>query len=383
MNQRLLAPFLLALALSLSLPICAAAAVVPATSSAPVNTYVARSQVDITKPLPADLVTAGGTVDVSAPVNGEVLAAGGTVTVREGAAGDVRIAGLRTTVTGDVGGDVAAAGGTVRINANARNVYAVGGSVDVEGSAGNVTIYGANVFLSGTYEGNVTVIATNRFTLGADTHIHGSLKYRAPSELSMPAGAAIDGGAQYSGPPAYIPTYQQAHQYAIIGFILFFVVRLLSGMIVAGLIAGLFPSFTEQVSARILTSDPIGVLRLVLIGLAVIVLTPILCLLLLVSFAGAGLAFLLLALYALLALLAYAFAGIVFGAFLRHTLLYRIHGVTELSWQDAVLGTVCLHIIGLIPYVGLIVTVLLSLACAGTLAYSAYAASFALERESA
>lgn len=380
MNSRLLAPLFIALAL----PFSAGASVMPeATSSAPVNTYVARSQVDITKPLPADLVTAGGTVDVSAPVNGEVLAAGGTVTVREGAAGDVRIAGLRTTVTGNVGGDVAAAGGTVRINANARNIYAAGASVDVEGAAGNVTIYGANVFLSGTYDGNVTVVATNRFTLGDNTHIHGVLKYRAPSELSMPAGAAIDGGAQYSGAPAYIPTYQQAHQYAIIGLILFFVVRLLSGMIVAGLIAGLFPSFTEQVSARILTPDPIGILRLVLIGLAVIVLTPLLCLLLLVSFAGAGLAFLLLALYALLALLAYAFAGIVFGAFLRLTLLYRINGVTELSWQDAVLGTICLHIVGLIPYVGLAVTVLLSLACAGTLAYSAYVASFALERESA
>lgn len=384
MNPRLAAPLLLALALSFSVPFAAGAATVPAaTSSAPVNTYTARSQVEITKPLPGDLVTAGGTVDVNAPVNGEVLAAGGTVTVRGGAAGDVRIAGLKTTVSGNVGGDVAAAGGTVRLDVNARNIYAAGGSVDIQGSAGNVTIYGANVSLSGTYSGNVTVIATNHFTLGADTHILGTLKYRAPSQVILPAGVVISGGAQYSGAPAYIPTYQQAHRYAIIGLILFFVIRLLSGIIVAGLIAGLFPSFTEQVSARILTPDPVGILRLVLIGLAIIVFTPILCLLLLVSFAGAGLAFLLLALYALLALLAYAFAGIVFGAFLRYTLLYRIHGVTELSWQDAVLGTICLHIVGLIPYVGLAITILLSLACAGTLAYSAYAASFALERESA
>lgn len=380
MNPRLFALSLLVLAL----PWSAAAAGAPvATTTIPTNTYVAKPQVDITEPLPADLVSAGGTVDVTAPVNGEILAAGGTVSVHDGAGGDVRVAGLKATVSGNVGGDVAAAGGTVRIDSAARNIYAAGGSVDIEGSAGNVTLYGANVFLSGTYTGNVTVLATNRFTIGNGTHIQGTLKYRAPAPLSMPAGAAVYGGAQYAGAPEYIPTYQQAHQYAVIGLIVFFAVRLLAGIIVAGLIAGLFPSFSEQIAARVLVADPGSAIRIILIGLAITVLTPLLCLLLLISFVGAGLAFLLLALYALLALLAYAFAGIVFGAFLRQTLLYRLHGVTELSWQDAVIGTICIHLVSLIPYVGLLLIVLLSLACAGTLAYFAYSASFALERESA
>lgn len=377
MNLRLL-PLLFLL-----VPLSAGAAGLTATSTIPANTYVARSQVDITKPLPADLVAAGGTVDVTAPVTGEVLAAGGTVTVRDGAGGDVRVAGLKATVNGNVDGDVAAAGGTVRISATAKNIYAAGGSVDVEGTAGTVTIYGANVFLAGTYTGNVTVIATNRFTIGADTHIAGTLKYRAPSKLDVPAGATIAGGTQYTGAPAYIPTYQQAHRYAVIGLIVFFLVRVLAGVIVAGLLAGLFPAFSEQVSGRILTRDAGMIAQFMLIGLAVAVLTPILCVFLLISFVGAGLAFLLLALYALLALLAYAFIGIVFGAFLRYTLLYRWHGVRELSWQDAVLGTICVHLIGLIPYFGLAFTVLLALTCAGTLAYSAYAAAFALEREAA
>lgn len=378
MNIRLLLiPFLL-------VPLAAGAASVPdAASTTAVNTYVARAQVNITKPLPADLVALGGTVNVAAPVNGEVLAAGGTVTVTGGATGDVRVAGGKASVNGNVGGDVAAAGGAIHILATAHNIYAAGGSVDVEGTAGNATIYGANVFLSGTYFGNVTIIASNRLTIGNKTHIHGTLKYRAPEAVVTPPGAVIDGGVQYTGASAYVPTYQQAHRYAVIGLIVFFAVRLLAGIIVAGLLAGLFPIFSELIARRVLTRDPGAVARLLLIGGGIAVLTPILCLFLLISFVGAGLSILLIVLYALLALLAYAFAGIVLGAFLRYTLLYRIHGVRDLSWQDAVLGTVCIHFIGLIPYLGLPVIALLSLACAGALAYSAYMTAFALERESA
>lgn len=380
MSTRLsLIPFLL---IAVLVPASVGAASVPAASSTiPANTYVANSQVTISKPLPADLVAAGGTVTVTAPVNGEVLAIGGTVTVMDGATGDVRVAGVKTTVSGTVGGDVAAAGGTVRIQAMARNIYAAGGSVDVEGSAGNVTIYGANVFLSGNYDGNVSIIASNRLTLGDNTHIHGTLKYRAPEAITAPAGAVIDGGTQYTGSSAYIPTYQQAHRYAIIGFILFFIVRILAGIIVAGLLAGLFPAFSERVSARILTRDTRSLLMLLLIGFGIGILTPILCLFLLISFVGAGLAFLLFVLYVLLAVLAYAFAGIVLGALLRRTLLYRIHGVHELSWPDAVLGTLCIHIIALVPYLGPAAIVLFSLVCAGALAYSAYVAAFSFERE--
>ena len=380
MNRKLLlTPFLLATLLS-TRP-AAAATDTEASSTVPVNTYVARSQVNITNALPADLVAAGGTVNVSAPVNGEVLAAGGTVSVTGNATGDVRVVGGKVTVLGTVGGDVAAAGATVQIRAKARNVYAAGGSVDVQGSSGNVTIYGANVFLSGDYAGDVSIIASNRLTLGDNTHIHGSLTYRAPEALATPPGTVIDGGVRYTGSSAYIPTYQQAQRYALIGLLVFFAVRVLAGIIVAGLLVGLFPAFSERVVNRIVTNDVGRAVKLLLIGLAITVLTPVLCLFLLISFVGAGLAFLLIILYVLLAILAYAFAGILLGGLLRYTLLYRLRGQRDLIWQDAVLGTICIHILNLVPYVGLVLVVLLSLAAAGTLAYSAYVAAFALERD--
>lgn len=362
----------------LFMPLIAGAAAYPeATSSAPENTYTAASQVTIAKPLPADLITAGASVTVNAPIDGDVLAAGGTVTVAKGAGGDVRVAGARVDVSGPVGGDIAAAGGAVRIRSAAQNIYAAAASVDVAGSSsGDVTLYGANVMLSGDYAGNVSIVASNNLTIADNTHIHGVLKYSAPEKLVASEGTVIDGGAKYTGAYAYVPTSEQAHQYALVGTGIFFAVRILAGMIVAGLIAGLFPLIAEDIASMALTRNPYATVKHFGIGLALAVLTPVLCLMLLISFVGAGLAFLLIVLYALLVLLAYAFCGITLGVLLRRTLLYRIRGVRDFTWKDAALGTVCLHVVGLVPYLGTFGMLALMLVCAGTVALFAYDKSF-------
>jgi hypothetical protein len=357
-----------------------AASLPPASSTIPSNAYLAQSRVDITKPLPADLVTAGLTVNVDAPVAGDILSAGGTVMVSQGAEGNVRIVGGKVTVNGPVAKDLAAAGGTVHLYGPARTIYAAGGSVDVEGgSSGNVTIYGVNVFLSGDYAGNVSVVASNRLVLGEGTHVHGTFTYSAPDALTVPQSVVLDNGSRYTGAYAYVPTNEQAHQYAIFATIIFFAVRVFAGIIVAGLVAGLFPSFADQVVRMLYVRDWVTLLKLLGIGLALGVLTPVLCLFFLISFVGAGLALLLIVLYALLALLAYAFSGILLGAILRYTLLYKLYGNRIFSWKDAVLGTILLHLVSLLPYFGTIFIVLITLVCAGALAVFAYTKSFNVE----
>ncbi len=379
MRRLLLIPLLPLLALPLTVgaadaPTASAAAASTSSSS---NAYLAESEVTIEQPLPADLITIGGSVSVTAPVAGDVLAAGGTVAVAQGAGGDVRVAGGRVTVRGDVGGDIAAAGGSVRITGSAHSIYAAGGAVTVDGSSeGDVTIYGADVALAGEYAGDVSVIASNHFAIGKDTHIRGVLKYSAPEALSVPESAAIDGGTRYTGAYSYVPTSKQAHQYALIGSLLFFAVRVLAAAIVAGLIAGLFPIFSERIADAVLTRRVRPTLRLFLLGAALAVLTPILCVLLLVSFVGAELAFLLAIMYAFMAIVSYAFCGIVIGALLRRTTLYKIRGARDLTWQDAALGTVCVHLAGLLPLVGTAFICALALVCAGALFRTAYRTAF-------
>jgi hypothetical protein len=347
------------------------------TLKASPNTYVADTQVTITAPVTGDLAAFGGVVDIYAPVAGDVLSAGGTVLVEKPAGNNVRAFGGRVTVSGDAGGDIAVAGGSVYVTGHSANLFALGGTVEASGgSTGDVTIYGANVTLSGTYGGNVTVVASNRFALGSDTHIIGNLRYNAPQQVSLPEGSTVTGSTTYTGSYAYVPTNEEAQRYAIAGAGIFFIVRVLATLIVAGLLVGLFPLFADAVIASVLPIEPRKLVLTGLLGFGLFVATPIFILLLFVSFVGSGLALVLSALYALLALLAYVFAGILVGAALRVFVLYRLRGIHVYTWRDAVVGTVVLYAISLIPMLGLIISLLITAVAAGSIAALAYTFAF-------
>src|SRR3989338_2937828 len=331
----------------------------------PDNAYVAGANVRISTDLPADLTVAGGTVGVYAPVAGDVLAAGGTVVIERPIGGDVRVAAGRLHITSDVAGDVAAAAGSVTVSGKARGVYIVGGTVEVTGGAsGPVTIYGSDITLAGDFAGDVEIIASDRFTVRGDTHITGTLRYKEGEEENIRRSAFIEGGVTYTGSYAYVPTKEEARKFALAGAGVFLVVRTLAGMIVAGLLVGLFPAFAGRVA------------DLALSGFALFVATPLLVLLLLLSFVGAGLAILLGILYLLLLLLACVYAGVIAGAALRRHAFSRFTKSREITWKDAVLGVFVLSLIGIVPVIGPLVKFILAVVAAGILASIAYRFAF-------
>ncbi|MEA2701369.1 MAG: hypothetical protein QOE22_78 [Candidatus Parcubacteria bacterium] len=343
----------------------------------PDNAYVAGANVSVSTDLPADLTVAGGTVGIYAPVTGDVLAAGGTVVIERPVGGDVRAASGRINISSDVAGDVAAAGGTVTVSGKARGVYLFGGTLAVTGGAsGPVTLYGSDITLSGDFSGDVEIIASDHFTIGENTHIAGTLRYNAPEQAAIPASAKIDGGATYTGSYAYVPTKEEARKFALAGAGIFLVVRTLAGMIVAGLLVGLFPTFAGRIADLALTSGGRRTALFALLGFGLFVASPLLILLLLLSFVGAGIGLLLGILYLLLLLLAYIYAGIIAGAALRRHALARFSSRTEISWRDAVLGVLVLNLIGFVPVVGPLVKFFLAIAAAGILASLAYRFAF-------
>lgn len=348
----------------------------------PDNAYLAGASVTVTTGLPADLVAAAGTVNIYAPVAGDVLAAAGTVLIERPVGGDVRAVGGKVTVANDVAGDVAVAGGSVTVSGLARGVYVIGGTVLVTGGAtGPVTIYGADVTLSGDIAGDVEVIASDSFTLGNDTRIQGALRYNAPEAVTIPADVVVDGGITYTGSYAYVPTNEEAQRFAIAGAGIFFLVRMLAGMLAAGLVVGLFPSFARTVVNGALYSGTRRSILSVLLGFALFVASPILILLLLLTFVGAGVAFLLGALYLLLILLSYIFAAVIAGAALRRGLSRHLRFLGEVTWRDAVLGVAVLSLIGIIPVVGWFAKLLLTFLAAGALAAIAYRTGFGRPQE--
>jgi hypothetical protein len=284
-------------------------------------------------------------------------------------AGDVRAIGAQITVIAPVGSDLMLAGRTVIASSSARDTRIVGGTVKLTGAAGPVIIYGSDVTLSGDLNGDVTVEASDRITIEEGTHIHGAFKYNAPQQIIIPATALIEGGADYIGSSQFLPSSEQAHTFAIAGATIFFIAHLLAVLMLAGLAAGLLPIFTERVAERTLTSrSPSRFVLLALLGFGILVATPVLILILVLSFVGIGVALILGALYGLFLMLAYIYAGILAGTTLARAVLKRY----VITWKEAVLGMLVLYLIGVIPVVGPLVKFVLMMAAGGAIAAISY-----------
>lgn len=343
----------------------------------PDNAYLAGTDVTVAAPLPSDVSALGGTLSIVAPVAGDALLLGGTIAVDRPIGGDLRAAGGRVIVTAPVAGDLALAGGMVVASSTALDTRIIGGTVSVSGSGGKAVIYGADVFLSGSFAGDVTVIASDSLALAEDTVINGTLSYDAPQEVAIPATATVTGGVTYTGASSYLPTVEQAKTFAIAGASVFFVVRILAVLIASALLAGLFPAFTQRVADRALTRSPGRFALLALLGFAVVFAAPVLIFILLVSFVGMAVAFLLLAAYVLLLMLGYLYAGILAGAALGRGLLKR----ERVTWKLALVGMLTLYLVGTVPVIGGIIASVLFLAATGSIVVIAHRAAFARDSE--
>ena len=336
------------------------------------NAYLAGTDVTVAAPVPGDVSAVGGTLTLAAPVEGDALLAGGTVTVERPVGGDARILAAQVVVSAEVGGDLAIAGGTVIASSTASDLRIIGGTVQVAGSGGTAVIYGANVYLSGSFAGDVEVVATDHLALAEGTQIAGSLKYDAPQQAAIPQDAAIANGVIYTGASSFLPTAEQAETFALAGASVFFVVRILTVLIAAAVLAGLFPQFSQLVADRALAPSPGRFALLALLGFAVVFAAPVLIFLLLISFVGMAAAFLLLTTYALLLMLGYLYAGIIAGAALGRNLFKR----TFVTWKLALLGMLVLSLVGLVPVLGKLVAFILFLAATGALVSIAFRFAF-------
>lgn len=341
------------------------------------NQYLTGSDVSIAAPLDADLFALGGTLTTSAPIGGDVLLAGGRVDVRKSVNGDVRAVAGELLVDGDVGGDLVAAAGILTASTTAKEMHLAGGTVRVAGAGGDVTAYGADIYLSGTILGNVTVFASDKLFIADGTRIQGALKYDAPQQVLVPESATVAGGVIYTGSSSFLPTNEEAKRFAIAGAGVLMLVRIVSVVIAAGLVAGLFPRVTSMVADRVLGQVPRRSILFALLGFGVIVATPVLIIFLLVSFVGFVVALLLAALYVLMLLLAYLYAGIMAGSALSRALMKRDH----ITWRTAVLGTLALYLVALVPVLGPLVVAFLVSASLGALIAATYHAAFGVAKE--
>ncbi len=330
----------------------------------PGNAYVAGPSIVVTAPVVGDLSALGGSVITAASVGGDSLLFGGSIYSRGRIGGDARIVGGGITVDESVAGDLVALGLSVRDSGRvAGSMFIAAANVALtSGAGGPVTIYGNNVSLAGSFAGDVRVVSSGHLTLAASTTIIGRLSYEAPEEAYIPESATIRGGVSYTN-ASYLPDAGTSRILSVISIGFFLLVRILGALILAGLFAGLFPRLAETITERAATMRPSRILLTILLGLAVFIATPVLCMLLALTFVGLGLALLCLIAYGLLALLSLVYAGILVGSLLARRYAHR----EVVLWHDGVLGMLALSVLFLVPYIGSFVVLLLTTFSAGAL----------------
>jgi cytoskeletal protein CcmA (bactofilin family) len=311
--------------------------------------YAAGGQVTIAADVDGDVIVAGGRVVVDQRVTGDVMAAGGFLELRADVQDDVRAAGGFITISGRISGDLIAAGGTVSLSRSAEvrgRAWLTGGRVEIDGRLDRgLRAAGGSVSIAGEINGDVELFA-DKITVLPTARIRGDIRYSGRHEPTIDTGAQITGQVTYepfeTGVTARTPAAAWGARVAIV------VSLMLTGVV----LFLMFPSFAGG-AAHAIASDAWKCLGL---GLAVLIMGPIVALLLLVTVIGTPLAIITLAAYVVFLIAGYLIAALFLGELcLRWTGKDR-QAPTSLRVLSIVAAVLVLSIIRWIPLLGAFTT---------------------------
>ncbi len=326
--------------------------------------YAAGSSVALNATVSGDAVVAGSTATVSGTVGKSVWAAAGTVSVIGNVAESVRAIGGSIFINGTVGHDVVVLGGQVNIASTAvisGDLVVIGGTVVIDGPVrGNVYIRGGNVTINSALAGSAK-IAARTLTFGSQAAIGGALVYSGPVAAAIPDGA-VRGAITYNKTAAkdYRSGSDSFAAFAALGF--FF--KIVSLFVLAYILTTVFKRRSHDLVQNSFTRFGWDILH----GFSALVIIPFAAVVLLVTFIGAPLAVLAVAVYAILLVLAGLLAPIMVGAW-AWKLIKKTHDY-EVNVYSVLIGVLAYYIAALIPFVGWIFCFVFMLAALGVLARS-------------
>lgn len=283
---------LLACVMLLGIPWFAAAQEAPrdlvVTRAADDDLYGAGPRVEIRAAVDGDVVVAGQTVEIAAPVTQDIMAAGERVLIDAPAGDDVRVAGREIRIGSAIGGHLLAAGEDVTLSPAthvARFARLFGRNLTLDGEiGGDLKVTAESVRIAGRVRGNAEIHA-RRLELLPGAHIDGNLLWSGVERQLTPEQV---GGKVIVKPR---PPEREHHLARVIaGVSALFILAL---ALVGVALFLLFPRAAERLATTV-RQRPWATAGL---GLAVLLLTPVVVALLFATVVGWLLALILLALW--------------------------------------------------------------------------------------
>ncbi len=323
------------------------------------NAYLAGQEVTVSVPVTNDLVVAGSEVTIDSAIDGGLIAAAGQLRLNGSVGQSARIAGGDVNVNGNIGQDLVVLGSQVVIDSDAviaGDLAFAGGSLIINGDVDGTVL--VNCQCNVTINGSVAEVEAEQvgtLTVGQQAVIDGDIQYSSQQEAAIDRDAAVHGAIDYS--PL---TSTQSAADSLRNFSFFY------GMISSLIFTLILLWLVRAVPDATIIATRQNVLLTFGLGIAMLVLLPIVAVTSLLVSVWLGIS--LLVLYALALLLSFGLAQIIIGWWLLQWWLGRTKQVYELDWRATVVGVIVTTILMFVQVLGWFIIFLAILLALGGLA---------------
>lgn len=321
--------------------------------------YAAGRDVTIDGDVNGDLVCAGQNVTVNGAIHGDILCAAQTLTINGPVDGSVRLVGQVVNVTGTVGRNGTIAGQTVDVSGHITGDLGLLAQTATVNGAVDSDVYGVTQALTIGSSVGGAVVRVDTLQLTSNAHVKGNINYTSPNTATF-SQSQVGGSVTHNLPAP--TTHHMASFGSIVWTIIFFILGI---WVLAFVLVLVVPRSVTSVTDSMFSKPALHIG----IGIATMILAPILATILLFTVIGIPLAVLIWLLWILGIALAYVFATIGVGLLI---LRWTKWNKGSLLWAVAI-GVPVGIIVFNVPFIGWLVALVALWWGLGSLAVSAKA----------
>ena len=318
----------------------------------PDDTYLAGETIKVNAAIRGDLVIAGANLTVTDSIDGDLTGAGGEISLEGHIADDVRLAGGKITIDSEIGDDLVVFGGEVVITENAKingKLICFAGDLIMNGEVmEGLKVRGGEVSINGTIRGT-SKLAGEEISLGSNAKFHNDVEYwHSDGEINFNT-ALVDGQAQFNEDLEDESALTSFGTNALKKWLFYILSAFLAILVFHALFRNAFSSAVEGLEDNVLKSFGFGLLYLIGIPVAILLAFVITIGVKLGLFAAAVFVF-----------------SLVFGQIVAAILIaYYLRDRKDKEWgfwpvTFVALGVaILLRLIGMIPYAGIVIAIII------------------------
>lgn len=324
----------------------------PAGQTVTDTVFLAGNNVTVDSNISGDLFVFGQNIYVNGNVDGDVIGAGQSVIINGNVSGNIRFVGQTINLNGSIGRAASLAGQSLNLGNGAivgRDLMAAGQDINLNGTVnGSANVAGMTLNVNGKVLKNVNFYSNeNTSTNGGlfvaqNAAISGNVNYHAFGDVKGATQTNILGEIIKKAPQVKAKPSAQVGILAALGFL----ATLLLTVLVLVLVGGKKVKDVNKIMAA-KAWQAFG------LGFAILILSPILAFIFLVTGFGAWIGSILLLIWVLILALAFLFASIGFGQYLGRVVIKKEYKQKFLI--DSLIGAIVGYILVVIPFIGFFV----------------------------